>query len=115
MQDVIVFIVVMFGVPLLFWALGSVPEPKSSDDNAVARHKHAQEEIRMIGTLTRQLMRAAATTKLPHDAAVAVTPPPAVPMQPTPVTHGFVWTPSTLASSSSSPDHATFYMPFIPQ
>lgn len=112
MWSLAAFLLVVFGLPLLLWAPGSVPEPPDPERAAIARHESAREEIRVIGAVTRQLMHAATSVELPQEMAVAVTPAStAEPVQRTVFADGFAWTSSPLAGNSTAGDRVTFYVP----
>jgi hypothetical protein len=79
----------------------ALPDPEMQ---ALARHEQARAEIQTIERVTRQLMRAAASSGAPSPGAATPQAPPGTP------THigelsaepGFAWSPDPVAGSSSS-------------
>jgi hypothetical protein len=114
----LVVVLVLLG-PLLWWRaqIDRSPAPALVDAEHAAglRHRQARDEIRAIEAATVRLMRVAASGALERRPAVEARPRPrAVPGPVTGHAVGFVWTPSPVASSSTSPGRVSFYMPLRP-
>jgi hypothetical protein len=112
MWGTVIFLLVVVGLAAYCIAEYAPPAARpvtDVDQAAVVRHERAREEIRVIETATRRLMRAAAAA--PIAPAVAASSPQSAEVV-RPVVDGFVWSAGPLASSSTTGDRVTFYMPF---
>jgi hypothetical protein len=115
----LVVVLVLLG-PLAWWRAQTDPSPTpelvDAEHAAGLRHRQARQEIQAIEATTVRLMRAAAASSaLERRPAVEARPRPrAVPGPVTGQAVGFVWTPSPVAGSSTSPGRVSFYMPLRP-
>jgi len=113
MWSLVIFLLVALGLAAYCIAEYAPPAVQPAADSelpAVVRHERAQEEIRVIETATRQLMGAVAAAPVVSEPAVAPRSQEGAAVV-HPAVDGFVWSPSSLDSSSSG-DRVTFYMPF---
>jgi hypothetical protein len=112
MWGTVIFLLVVVGLAAYCIAEYAPPAPQpvaDVDQAAVVRHEHAHEEICAIEAATRRLMRTAVAAPIAPASAVAASSHQSAEVV-RPVVDGFVWSPSSLDSSSTG-DRVTFYVP----